>query len=90
MLRTFTILFFLVVLKFKGFTQYYSDSTTQAQEKLSKQFVAAINYADAAINSIAALNNLIKKENYRNKISSYNNPTSSDMGFNLHLKFKQL
>ena len=83
MLRTLTILLFLTLLSHKGFSQYYDDSTTQ---KLNTQYTAAINYVDAAINSIAALNSLIKKENYRNKISSFNNPTSSDMGFNLQLE----
>lgn len=83
------VFIFLIALTFisKGFARANEDSTKQ---KLLAQYSAAINYADAAINSIAALNSLIKKENYRNKISSYNNPTSSDMGFNLHLKFKQL
>jgi hypothetical protein len=81
--RITTILLFLTILITKGFAQYYDDSATQ---KLLAQYSAAINYTDAAINSIAALNSLIKKENYRNKISSFNNPTSSDMGFNLQLE----
>ena len=38
---------------------------------------------DAVLNSINSLNSLIKKENYRNKITALNNPTSSDMGFSL-------
>lgn len=83
MKKNLLILFFLVILCPKGFTQPYTDSITH---KLIVQYTAAINYADAAINSISALNSLIKKENYRNKISSFNNPTSSDMGFNLQLE----
>jgi len=83
MKKNLIILFFLVILCPKGFTQPYADSITH---KLIVQYTAAINYADAAINSISALNSLIKKENYRNKISSFNNPTSSDMGFNLQLE----
>lgn len=47
------------------------------------QFLATIDFLDASINSINSFNSLIKKENYRNKITSFNNPTSSDMGFNL-------
>lgn len=47
------------------------------------QFTATSDFLDAAINSINSFNSLIKKENYRNKITSFNNPTSSDMGFNL-------
>lgn len=83
MLKFLTILLFLTTLSLKGFAQSNDDSTTY---KLIAQYTAAINYTDAAINSISALNSLIKKENYRNKISSFNNPTSSDMGFNLQLE----
>ncbi len=84
--KPITILLFFTFLCNKGFSQYYDDSTLFHQQKLTSQYTAAINYVDAAINSIAALNSLIKKENYRNKISSFNNPTSSDMGFNLQLE----
>ncbi len=48
-----------------------------------KQFTATCDFLDAAINSLNSFNSLIKKENYRIKITSFNNPTSSDMGFNL-------
>ncbi len=47
------------------------------------QFISTSNFLDAALNSLNSLNSLVKKENYRNKITSFNNPTSSDMGFNL-------
>ncbi|HWI93535.1 MAG TPA: hypothetical protein VNT20_19780 [Flavisolibacter sp.] len=50
---------------------------------LVKQFTSTSEFLDAAINSINSFNSLIKKENYRNKITSFNNPTSSDMGFSL-------
>lgn len=79
------ILLFLVILCHKGFVQSNNDSTTF---KLITQYTAAINYTDAAINSISALNSLIKKENYRNKISSFNNPTSIELGFNLELEIQ--
>lgn len=79
------ILLFLVILCHKGFAQSNNDSTTF---KLITQYTAAINYTDAAINSISALNSLIKKENYRNKISSFNNPTSNELGFNLELEIQ--
>ena len=48
-----------------------------------KQFTATCDFLDAAINSLNSFNSLIKKENYRIKITSFNNPTSSDMGFSL-------
>lgn len=52
-------------------------------ESTAQQMLAASSFFDAAINSISALNSMVKKESYRNKISSFNNPTSSDLGFNL-------
>lgn len=54
-----------------------------AEVKNQKQFTSTSEFLDAAINSINSFNSLIKKENYRNKITSFNNPTSSDMGFSL-------
>ena len=86
--KIITILLLSLILCTKGFAQYYSDSTAIAKEKLHNQYTAAAEFADAAINSITALNSLIKKENYRNKISSFNNPTSNDMGFNLQLEIQ--
>ena len=53
------------------------------QEKKGIQFSLTAEFLDAAINSINSFNSLIKKENYRVKITSFNNPTSSEMGFNL-------
>jgi hypothetical protein len=59
-----------------------SENTT-FQSGFIRQFVATCDFLDAAINSQNSFNSLIKKENYRVKITSFNNPTSSDMGFNL-------
>lgn len=52
-------------------------------QEFSKQFSATCDFLDAAINSLNSFNSLIKKENYRIKITSFNNPTNSEMGFNL-------
>src|SRR5215203_1053045 len=52
-------------------------------KEFSKQFTATCDFVDAAINSLNSFNGLIKKENYRIKITAFNNPTSSEMGFNL-------
>jgi hypothetical protein len=54
-----------------------------AEIPVIKQFTSTSEFLDAAISSFNSFNSLIKKENYRNKITSFNNPTSSDMGFNL-------
>lgn len=74
-----------IILLFSILSSFVCHAQTPTS-KLQTQYHTTIEYCDAAINSIAALNSLIKKENYRNKISSFNNPTSSDMGFNLQLE----
>jgi hypothetical protein len=60
-----------------------SDLVSKQDELTEKKFISTSDFLDAAINSINSFNSLIKKENYRIKITSFNNPTSSDMGFNL-------
>lgn len=55
----------------------------ESNNYLKNQFVATSNLLDAALNSINSINSLVKKENYRNKISSFNNPATSELGFNL-------
>jgi hypothetical protein len=63
--------------------QFGPDSLSYTHFKTTKQFCTTSEFLDAAINSFNSFNSLIKKESYRNKITSFNNPTSSDMGFNL-------
>ena len=91
MLKKPIVLFILFALSCQSKGQIYS-SYTQFDHKIiqgsnsfygSEPFAATSDFLDAAINSINTFNSLIKKENYRNKITSFNNPTSSDMGFNL-------
>jgi hypothetical protein len=48
-----------------------------------RQFLTTSEFLDAAISSVNAFTGLVKKENYRARITSLNNPTSSDMGFTL-------
>lgn len=45
--------------------------------------MATSDFLDAAISSLNSFTSLTIKENYRNRITSFNNPTSSDIGFNL-------
>ncbi len=40
-------------------------------------------FVESANNSINSLNSLLKKDNYRNKITSLNNPTNQELGFSL-------
>jgi hypothetical protein len=55
---------------------------------LKSQFVSTFFLLVAALNSLNSLNSVIKKETYRNKITSFNNPTSSEMGFNLEVEIQ--
>ena len=49
-----------------------------------KQNVLSIAYfIESANNSINSLNGLLKKDNYRNKITSLNNPANNELGFSL-------
>lgn len=40
-------------------------------------------YIESANNSVNSINSLLKKDNYRNKITSLNNPTNNELGFSL-------
>jgi hypothetical protein len=40
-------------------------------------------YIESANNSVNSLNSLLKKDNYRNKITTLNNPTNNELGFSL-------
>lgn len=57
------------------------------QDSHSK-FLASAHLIDASINSLNSLGSLIRKENYRNKITAFNNPASSEMGFNLEIEIQ--
>ena len=49
-----------------------------------KQNVLSIAYfIESANNSVNSLNGLLKKDNYRNKITSLNNPANNELGFSL-------
>ncbi len=55
----------------------------QYPKDIDASFTATSDFLDAALSSLNAFNSLVKKENYRTRIASFNNPTSSDMGFSL-------
>jgi len=40
-------------------------------------------FVESANNSVNSLNSLLKKDNYRNKITSLNNPVNNELGFSL-------
>ena len=59
-------------------------SNAQPPKKEFRQNVLSIAYfIESANNSVNSLNGLLKKDNYRNKITSLNNPANNELGFNL-------
>jgi hypothetical protein len=71
---------------FKGVTQ--SGRALVLDQKSHTKFLASAHLIDASINSLNSLGSLIRKENYRNKITSLNNPASAEMGFNLEIEIQ--
>jgi hypothetical protein len=57
-------------------------------QKSHAKFLASAHLIDASINSFNSLGSLIRKENYRNKITSLNNPASAELGFNLEIEIQ--
>lgn len=89
------MIFSIAIILFHSYTFCQSNlnhkiyiSETGSEHPVKTQFASTSVLLDAALNSLNSLNSLIKKENYRNKITSFNNPTSSDMGFNLEVEIQ--
>jgi hypothetical protein len=60
-------------------------------KKDHKQSVLAVAYfIERANNSFNSLNGLLKKDNYRNKITTLNNPSNNELGFSLKQKYYRL
>ncbi len=82
----------LVLLIFPGNSYSGSSGYTSPNKNFENaarnKFMATSGVLDAAINSLNSLNSLIKKENYRNKITAFNNPTTTDMGFSLEVEIQ--
>ncbi|MES2778121.1 MAG: hypothetical protein V4722_28355 [Bacteroidota bacterium] len=53
-----------------------------------KQISATSHFIESSTQSLNSLGSVLKKDNYRNKISTLNNPTSSELGFNLELEIQ--
>ncbi|GAA4319865.1 hypothetical protein [Flaviaesturariibacter amylovorans] len=67
------------------------DSVHLARSSASVQirpYVASAYLLDAALNSLNSLSSLVKKENYRNRVTAFNNPASADMGFSLEAELQ--
>ena len=61
--------------------------TVAQPSPVKKDFKPAIlsiaYFTESANNSINSLNGLLKKDNYRNKITTLNNPVNNELGFSL-------
>jgi hypothetical protein len=65
-------------------TPFVSFSQVNNLKKDHKQSVLSVAYfIESANNSINSLNGLLKKDNYRNKITTLNNPSNNELGFSL-------
>lgn len=68
---------------------HWSDTSGQeTKQHLLRQYGSTTRLLDAALTSLNSINSLIRKESYRNRISSFNNPTSSDLGFSLDVEIQ--
>jgi hypothetical protein len=66
-------------------TSFVSIAQTSAPLKRDhKPAILSIAYfIESANNSVNSLNSLLKKDNYRNKITTLNNPVNNELGFSL-------
>lgn len=72
-----TVIFFIT-------TPFVTFSQSPLLKKDLKQSVLSVAYfIESANNSVNSLNGLLRKDNYRNKITTLNNPSNNELGFNL-------
>jgi uncharacterized protein YqiB (DUF1249 family) len=79
----FTVLLFgFIATSFVVFGQ--SPQPVSSIKKDHKSSILSIAYfIESANNSVNSLNSLLKKDNYRNKITTLNNPVNNELGFSL-------
>lgn len=65
-------------------TAFVSHAQTSSIKKDYKPGILSIAYfTESANSSVNSLNSLLKKDNYRNKITTLNNPANNELGFSL-------
>jgi hypothetical protein len=65
-------------------TAFVSQGQPAANKKDPGAGLLSVAYfVESANNSVNSLNSLLKKDNYRNKITTLNNPTNNELGFSL-------
>lgn len=73
---------FISVLTFSGAGPLLAQPNAERRDQ--KPAVLSIAYfIESANNSVNSLTSLLKKDNYRNKITSLNNPVNTELGFSL-------
>lgn len=60
-----------------------SAQTIQVKKDLKPAILSIAYFIESANNSVNSLNSLLKKDNYRNKITTLNNPVNNELGFSL-------
>src|SRR5688572_16887930 len=74
--RTAQVLFFFTI-TFVGHAQPGAKKDNKAG------ILSIAYYTESANNSVNSLNSLLRKDSYRNKITTLNNPTNNELGFSL-------
>src|SRR5688572_19429344 len=75
-----TLAFFITLIT----TSFVSAAQTPPVKKDHRAGMLSIAYfIESSNNSVNSLNSLLKKDNYRNKITTLNNPTNNELGFSL-------
>lgn len=65
-------------------TPFVTLSQNPALKKDHRQSILSVSYfIESANYSVNSLNGLLRKDNYRNKITTLNNPSTNELGFNL-------
>jgi hypothetical protein len=85
-MRTGRNYFLVAVLFFPCITTPFvkSPQASVVPDKNRKSAILSIAYfIESANNSVNSLNSLLRKDNYRNKITTLNNPVNNELGFSL-------
>lgn len=66
-----------------SFVTVAQPPVTLAKKDFKPGLLSVAYFIESANNSVNSLNSLLKKDNYRNKITTLNNPVNNELGFSL-------
>lgn len=66
-----------------SFVSFSQDNSGNSIKKDKEAILSIAYFTESANNSVNSLNSLLKKDNYRNKITTLNNPANNELGFSL-------